>query len=82
LAHHDIGSVISDIHLDQVSCSLSEGLVAGLHGKLDEVIDLFFLEGGGNQKENDEDEHDVDHARDIDDLALFVVPASNSHGFS
>ena len=32
--------------------------------------------------ENDEDEHDVDHARDIDDLALLVVPASDSHGFS
>ena len=79
LPHYDVRSVVADIYLNQVSCSLGEGLIAGFHRKFDEVIDLFLLEGGGDEEENDEDKHDVDHARDIDDLALLGVPAANSH---
>ena len=40
---------------------------------------ILLLEGGGDQEEDDQDEHDVDHARDVDRVSLIAFLVANSH---
>ena len=70
LAHHYVGTILPDIDLGQVAGGLSQGLIPRINRKIHHVVDFLLLESGRYQKEDDEDEHDIDHAGDIDNIPV------------
>ena len=82
-AHYDVGTVFADINLGEVAGRLRQRLISGIDGQIHHVIDFLFLEGGRDKEEDNQDEHDVDHAGDIDYLPFARRAfASAVHDFS
>ena len=80
LPHHHVGSVLADVDLGQVARGLGQGLVSGVDREVNHVVDFLLLEGGGDEEKDNQDEHGVDHARDVDDIPLLGgAPAPAVH---